>query len=82
MVEFSGSLDMMVVHSSWIIEESQTYCPPYWANASKVKKAVLQGELPNKESWKLYSTRILARSGEVFKWLILISDYESFMNSQ
>ena len=65
-VEFSDTLDIMVVHSTWINEESQTYCPPYWANASKFKRAVMKGEIPNKESWKLYKSRILARSGEFF----------------
>ena len=64
-VEFQESLDMLVVHASWLVGESHSYCPPYWANSAKLRKAVTKGEPLNEETWVLYAAQILKRSGKL-----------------
>ena len=64
-VEFTGSKDMLVLHSSWIIGNDKAYCPPYWGNVTKLRKAISKAEPPNKSTWTLYEIRVLQKAGKI-----------------
>jgi len=63
-VEFANDEGLLIIHSKWLLGTEQCYCPPYWSNGSKLKKAILAAEIPNMDSWKLYDMRILRQAGK------------------
>jgi len=64
-VEFDDDGGLLIVHSKWLVSPQECYCPPYWANGSKLKKAILAVETPNKDTWTAFKMRILRRAGKI-----------------
>lgn len=66
-VEFSHDKSIGIVREGWlqnITNKIYTYWPPYWKDGNKLKKAIKTDEIPNVNSWTLYTVKIITGYGE------------------
>lgn len=61
-VEFSHDKSIGIVRKDWLQSIDETiysYWPPYWKDGNKLKKAIKTNEIPNGNSWTLYTVKIV-----------------------
>jgi hypothetical protein len=57
--------EIEIIHLAWMAGEDSCFYPPYWKSKAQLKKGLLIGELPNKETWTFYRIKVLHSYGEL-----------------